>query len=84
MKISTKKVAVAAIASLALTTIAYAGSAIAATSSCLHPSSSARQSSYRAIPAHIPYQWLPQVETSDRRMGILLLLTYTQVKHYNL
>jgi hypothetical protein len=33
MKISTKKVAVAAIASLALTTIAYAGSAIAATSS---------------------------------------------------
>jgi multiple sugar transport system substrate-binding protein len=33
MKMSTKKVAVAAIASLALTTIAYAGSAIAATSS---------------------------------------------------
>jgi len=33
MKMSTKKVAVAAIASLALTTIAYAGSAIAATTS---------------------------------------------------
>jgi multiple sugar transport system substrate-binding protein len=33
MKMSTKKVAVSAIASLALTTIAYAGSAIAATSS---------------------------------------------------